>query len=117
MRFVTIATLLTEVCHNVTTEPPLPLITAEAFPYATANTADDACLDVKVRGFWCRGQDAFFDVWVLYPNASSYHTLSLSSAYKCHEDVKKHEYGHWVREVKYGVFSLLVYGSGGNYFL
>ena len=44
------ATMLTEDCHNVATEPPLQPITAEAFPYATANTTDDACLDVKARG-------------------------------------------------------------------
>ena len=84
------ATLLTEVCHNVATEPPLQPITAETFPYAIANTADDACLDVKARGIWCRGQDAFFDARVFYPNASSYRTLGLSSAYRSHEDVKKH---------------------------
>ena len=82
------ATLLTEVCHNVVTEPPLQPITAENFPYATANTADDARLDIKARGFWCRRQDAFFDVHVFYPNASSYCTLNLSSAYKHHETLR-----------------------------
>ena len=41
------AILLTEVCHNVATEPPLQPITAETFPYATVNIADDACLDVN----------------------------------------------------------------------
>ena len=46
--------------------------------------ADDARLDVKA-GFWCRGQDAYFDVRVFYPNASSYRSLSLSSAYKHHK--------------------------------
>ena len=94
----------------------------ETFPYATANTATDACLDVNARGFWRRGQDAFFDVRVFYPNASSYRILSLSSAYKHHEDIKKREYGHRVREVQHGVFTSCVhlywwYGSGGNYFL
>ena len=59
-------------------------ITVKTFLYATANTADDAHLDVKARGFWCRGQDAFFDVLIFYPNATSYCTLSLSSAYKRH---------------------------------
>ena len=59
-------------------------ITVKTFLYATANTADDARLDVKARGFWCRGQDAFFDVLIFYPNATSYCTLSLSSAYKRH---------------------------------
>ena len=91
-------------------------ITAETFPYATANTADDALLDVKARGFWCRGQDVFFDVRVFYPNAFSYRTLSLSSTYKRHEDIdaKKHEYGNRVREVEHGVFTPLVFTSTGG---
>ena len=58
------ATLLTEVCHNVATEPSLQPISAETFPNTTANIADDARLDVKDRGVWCRGQDAYFDVRV-----------------------------------------------------
>ena len=91
------ATLLTEVCHNVATEPSLQPISAETFPNATANTSDDARLDVKARGFWCRGQGAHFDVRVFYrvfyPNASSYRSLSLASAYKRHEDAKKRKYG------------------------
>ena len=37
--------------------------TAETFPCATADTSDDAH-DIKARGFWCRGQDAYFDVSV-----------------------------------------------------
>ena len=102
------ATLLTEVCHNVATEPSLQPISAETFPNATANTADDARLDVKARGFWCRGQDTYFDVRVFYPNASSYRSLSLSSPYKRHEDAKKREYGQRVREVEHGVFPPLV---------
>jgi len=53
------ATLLTEVCHNVATEPALQPISAETFPYSTANTLDDASLDVEARGFCCRDQDAF----------------------------------------------------------
>ena len=108
------ATLLTEVCHNVATEPSLQPITAETFPYSTANTSDDTCLDAKARGFWCRGQDAFFDVRVFYPNASSYRSVSLASAYKRHEDANKREYGHRVREVEHGVFTPLVFTSTGG---
>jgi len=74
------ATLLTEVRHNVVTKPALQPITAETFPHSTANTSDDARLNLKTRGFWCRGQDAFFDVRVFYPNVSSYCTVSLTSA-------------------------------------
>ena len=36
----------------------------------TANTDDEAHVDVCARGFWNVSQDAFFDVRVFYPNAS-----------------------------------------------
>ena len=88
------ASLFTEVSHNVATEPSLQPVTTETFSLASANTANDACLDIKTGGFWSRGQDAYFDVRVFYPNASSYRFLSLKSAYKRHEDAKKREYGH-----------------------
>ena len=75
---------------------------------------DDAHLDVKTRGFWSRGQDAFFDVRVFYPNAPSYRSLSLTFAYKRHEDAKKCEYGHRVRDVEHGVFTPLVFTLTGG---
>ena len=118
---MTTATLLTKVCYNVATEPPLQPITAKTFPYATANTAADARLDVvKGQGLLMQGTGCFLlciycsYIQVFYPNASSYHTLSLSSAYKYHEDIKKREYGHWVREVELGVFTPLVFTSTGG---
>ena len=42
---------------------------------------NDAHLDIiliKTRGFWSRGQDAYYDVRVFYPNASSYCSFSLN---------------------------------------
>ena len=89
-------------------------VTSETFSLASANTADDAHLDTKTRGFWSRGQDAYFDVRVFYPNASSYRSLSLNSAYKRHEDAKKREYGHRVRDIEHGVFTPLVFTSTGS---
>ena len=82
------ASLLTKVCHNIVTEPSLQPITSETFSVASANTSNDARLDVTARGFWSRGQDTYFDVRVFYPNASSYRSLSLSSVYKCHEEAR-----------------------------
>ena len=83
------ASLITKMCHNFAIEPSLQPITSVTFSLASANTTNDACLDVKARGFWSRGQDAYFDVRVFYSNASSYRSLSLNSVYKYHEDVKK----------------------------
>lgn len=70
------SSLLTEVCHNVATEPPLQPLTGETFDARSANTQDNARLDIRARGFWNTSQDAFFDVWVFYPNASSNRSTS-----------------------------------------
>ena len=81
--------------------PSLQPVTTETFSLASANTADDARLDIKTRGFWSRSQDAYFDVRVFYPNASSYRSLGLKSACKRHEDAKKREDGHRVRDIEH----------------
>ena len=38
----------------------------------------------------------------------------LNSAYKRHEDAKKHEYGHRFRDIEHGVFTPLVFTSTGS---
>ena len=48
------------------------------------------------------------------PNASSYCSLSLKSAYKCHEDAKKCIYGHRVRDIEHDVFTPLIFTSTGG---
>ena len=79
------ATLLTEICHNVATEPLLQPLTNESFVHRSANTEPNARLDIRARGFWNTGQDAFFDVRVFYPNASSNHSMTTTAAYRKHE--------------------------------
>ena len=59
------ASLLTEVCNNVTTEPPLQPLSGENMTARSANTNDGARVDIRARGFWNVSQDAFFDVRVL----------------------------------------------------
>ncbi len=50
--------------------PQNPL-SGESLIHRTAITTDDARLDVRARGFWSAAQDAYFDVRVFHPNASS----------------------------------------------
>ena len=110
----TTASLLTEVCHNVATKPPLQPLTGETFNARSANTDDNARLDIRARGFWNTTQDAFFDVRVFYPNASNNRSTLISSAYRRHEQAKKREYGQRVRDVEHGVFTPLVFSSTGG---
>ena len=90
------ASLLTEVCHNVATEPLMQPLTGETLTIRSANYEDGARLDIRARGFWNRSQDAFFDVRVFYPNTPSNRSTNISSAYRKHELLKKREYGQRV---------------------
>ena len=108
------ASLLTEVCSNVATEPHLQPLSGETFRLASSNTDDGARLDVRARGFWSVRQDAFFDVRVFHPNAPSNSSKSLKAAYKKHENEKKRVYGQRVLEIEHGVFTPLVLSTTGG---
>ena len=107
------ATLLQEVCINVAVEPQLqPLRGLELG--RSANTDDGARLDIRATGFWNGAQDAFFDLRVFYPFASSYQNSRLPALYKQHETRKRTEYGRRVREIEGGSFTPLVFTTGGG---
>ena len=109
-----IAALLQEVCTNVETEPQLQPTSGEILGQS-ANKDDNARLDVRAGGFWGTAQqDAFFDVRVFYPFASSYRRTKLSSLYRQHENKKRREYGQRVREIEHGSFTPLVFTTEGG---
>ncbi len=43
------ASLLTEVCHNVATEPPLQPLTGELFSARSVNTSNNARPDIRCK--------------------------------------------------------------------
>lgn len=111
----TTAHLLSQVCPGVGTEPKLQPLSGEEMRHRTANTDDDARLDVVARGFWdCRQQGAFFDVRVFNPHAPSNSKQSLPSCYRKHEQEKKRAYEERVREVERGCFTPLVFSATGG---
>ena len=55
--------------HNdVEIEPSLQEITNEKIP---GNKNDKARPDIRTRGMWRQGQDAFFDIRLTYMNSNS----------------------------------------------
>ena len=56
----TTANLLTEVCKDVCVEPQLQPLSSETFSDMTANTSDQARVDISGRGFCLTGQVVFF---------------------------------------------------------
>ena len=108
------ANLLSEVRPNTCIEPVLQPLNGEIFQHRTANLQSEARVDIRTNGFWSRGQEAFFDVRVFHPNASSYRTKDLAALYSLHEGSKKREYGERIREVEHGVFTPLVLSTTGG---
>ena len=107
-------TLLREVCPNTSTEPSLQPLSGEGLELSTANRDQEARLDIRASGFWRVGQEAFFDVRVFHPNASSYRSKTLKSIYRQHEQEKKRCYGQRVRDVERAAFTPLVFSSTGG---
>ena len=106
------ASLLSQVCNDVEKEPPLQQLNNEQLP-RSANTAADARLDIRARGFWRRGQNAFFDVRVTNADCSSQTNTSIKSILKKHESEKKRSYNQRVMQVEQGTFTPLVFTTTG----
>ena len=102
------ASMMADVCTDVEVEPKLQPVVDECLPHC-ANRSEEARLDVRARGLWGTSmQEAFFDVRVFHPFASSHRNTSLTALYRQHEK-KKREYGDRVREVERGCFTPLVF--------
>ena len=87
------AHLLTEVCHGVCTEPHLQPLDGEVLHHRSANSGDQARLDVAMFGFWGgRFEKAFLDIRVFNPSAKSNRSTTLKYTYRRHEQEKKRQY-------------------------
>ena len=69
---------------------------------------------MRAKGFWNNQQDAFFDVRVFYPFASSYRDSLLASVYRQQEQRKRLEYGKRVRDIERASFTPLVFTTPGG---
>ena len=86
--------------HDVETESQLqPVVNKQGY-CRSAILDDGARLDVRARGFWREGQNAFFDVRVTNANCNSQQNSSLKSVLRSHEMEKKREYNRQVMEVE-----------------
>ena len=80
----------------------------------SANKQEEARVDIRAKGFRNRQQNAFFDVRVFHPNASSYRNTEIPALYMQQENAKKREYGDRIREVEYAVFTPPVFSTTGG---
>ena len=73
------AKLLKSVCHDVEIESPLqPVINKNGYK-KSAILGNDARMDVRARGFWRDGQNAFFDVRITNADCASQRSKTVKS--------------------------------------
>ena len=109
------AEILKEVCIDVRTEPGLlPVNPEDLCP--TANSADQARLDIVATGLWSPFERTFFDVRITHPTAPSNVNLTSQQLYQRNEKEKKTAYCQRCRQVEKAGFCCLVHTtSGGMY--
>ena len=95
-------------------EPKLLPVTDETFNFRTANAKKDARLDIKAKGFWRRGQTAFFDVRVTHVNSGTNTGKSTKTIFREHEASKKREYMQRVLDIEHASFTPLVFSTNGG---
>ena len=100
--------MLTEVCKGVCVEPQLQPLSGEMFNEKIRNKSDQARVDVSARGFWLKGQVAFFDVRVFDTTAKRYVNQELRKSFEVNIKEKKKQYNERILQVEHGSFTPLV---------
>ena len=109
------ASLLSEVCNDVCTEPHLQPISGEHLSATSANTQEGTRLDIAANGLWGgRLERTYFDVRVFNPHAPSNRHTTPSACYRKHENLKKRAYQQRIREIEHSSFSPLALSSTGG---
>ena len=108
------AEMLQQVCNDVAVESPLMPLTGERLNLRSANIDDEARLDIRARSFWMRGEQAFFDVRIFNPFASTHLNQSLTSSFISNEKEKKRKYNQRVIDIEHGSFTPLVMSAYGG---
>jgi hypothetical protein len=109
-----LANSMREVLRDVETEPRLKPLSGEVFVSPSTIMDSDARSDIRARGFWTNQQEAFFDVRIFYPNATSYLSRNICSLYQSFENQKKTVYNERILNVDRGTFTPMIFSSAGG---
>ena len=94
--------------------PALQPLTGEVLT-PSSNKEDEARLDISARGFWTKGEMAFFDVRVFNPFAKTHLNRKLDSVFITNETMKKRSYNQRVIQVEHASFTPLVLSAFGGF--
>ena len=106
------AKLLEGLCKDVEVEPHLQPCNGVRFK-PSVNTSNEARLDVRARGFWRNGQNAFFDVCITNAEADSQVDRSVDAILRTHETKKKTAYNTRIIEIEHGTLTPIIFTTKG----
>ena len=109
--------MLSEICKDVEIEPKLTPLTGEELGFRTANTTNEARLDIRAHGVWETGQQAILDLRVFDPNACRHLNKALQQCHIMNQQEKKRAYNKRVLQIEHGTFTPLffsIYGRMGR---
>jgi hypothetical protein len=107
------AQLMKSVCQDVEIEAPLQKVVNKRGYGGTAILTDEARLDIRTRGFWRRGQNAFFDVCITNASCNSQRNTAVKSVLRSHELKKKRHYNQRVIQIEHGTLTPLIFTTSG----
>ena len=103
--------LLTEICNDVEIEPLLQPLEREII---NGLTSVNAIRDVRARGFWREGQNAFFDVRSTNTNSESQRHLTSKKIFTKNEREKKRQCNNRIINIEHVTFTTLVFSVKGG---
>ena len=104
---------LKSLVRDVECEPMLqPVVNRNGYS-DSAKLEDGVRLDVRARGFWREGQNAYFDVRVTNADCPSQQNKTIKAVLRKHENEKKNHYNRRIMEVEHGTFTPLVFTTTG----
>ena len=97
--------MLSEVCEDIEIEPKLTSLMGEELDSWFANQTNEARFDIRARGVWERGQQAFSYLRVFNPNPRRYFHKSLQQLHVMTEQEKKRAYNEKILQIEHGMFT------------
>ena len=106
--------MMSQVCKDTKIKSKLTQLSGEELQGRTSNNSNEARVDIRTRGFWKWGQQAFFDLRVFYPNACRYRNKSLQQCYIMNDQKKKLVYNERILQIDHGTYTLLMFSTNGS---
>ena len=105
--------MMSEVSKDTEIEPILTSLSGKELQGRTSNNSNEARVDIKIRGFWKLGQQAFFVLSVFDPNTRRYHK-SLQQCYVMNEQEKKRAFNERILQIDHSTFTPLMFSINSS---